>query len=886
MAKLALLIGSPYGGLEGPLPDVERVARALTPRGFAVRRCVGPDATRQGILDAYRALIADAGTSDAVAVCYSGHGARTIDEDYSPPDEHAPPKRYHHFIVPMDLGDSSEDDFRGILSLELSSLLAQLTAKTRNVSVLFDCCHSGGMTRALTLRPRGLAREWFAGAFAHLQRFTRGQVSGFPLDAVSVEGNPYAVRLVAALPSQQAFEWGEGTDAFGLMTDAFVSALDEAGDRPVTWDAVKRRVREIVQGREPGQYPDVEGPGSRLLFSLEEADLTGTLPIERSPEGPRLRGGRLLGVTEGDEYLVMPSGHLKADPAQALARATVTGVRGATSFVTLDPPAAGARLTDGDQAFPVSRALRRKTVIVKAGALQRSIEEALASSELLRVPAPGESIADTDVLAVVEETGGEVRINEDDGRQLVRPAAANADAVRVVTTNLDRLARARTLETLASGTGASALPEAFTLDWGRVVAGVPKSLGRSGALLFAGDSIFVRVENTAATTLYVSVFDIGLAGKITLLTRNLGPSGVEVEADGPPFTLGYREGLGWKGLGPITWPADVPEDGRPRPESLVVIVSNGPQDLRALESPGMTAKGDAHRSQLERLVDQVATGRTRDLSANDERPEVRYAVEHITFLVDPTPSVVHTTAISASPGATRSVGDEAARAAAGVIVPAIAVPDAAPFLIDERPDPSAAYRKARGAPPPAAVAVQLGEIVVHENRALFSTDVRVDALVVTGAASEDGVYRAGTATFSKIKDGDRLPLDDLLVFHGPAKGFLDIAVWVSRDDQHGLSLADLLKEQLGSSEFKESALLLAGLAVAAPTAGAIVAGIGAAATVSNIAYKVLSAAVGKSIGLYRTSLLATDRFGVGRHPAAGALRAQGCSFWYAVKDVG
>jgi hypothetical protein len=136
-----------------------------------------------------------------------------------------------------------------------------------------------------------------------------------------------------------------------------------------------------------------------------------------------------------------------------------------------------------------------------------------------------------------------------------------------------------------------------------------------------------------------------------------------------------------------------------------------------------------------------------------------------------------------------------------------------------------------------------------------------------------------------VKDGARLPLDNLLVYHGPARGFLDLAVWVSRDDQHGLTLAELLKQQLGGAEFKESALLLAGLAVAAPTAGAIVAGIGAAATVANIAYKLLSAAVGKSIGLYRTSLLATEQYGVGRHPAAGALRAQDFSFWYQVSDV-
>jgi hypothetical protein len=414
---------------------------------------------------------------------------------------------------------------------------------------------------------------------------------------------------------------------------------------------------------------------------------------------------------------------------------------------------------------------------------------------------------------------------------------------------------------------------------------VPTALPESGALLFAGDFIYVRVRNTGATNLYVSVFDIGLAGKITLLTKNLGPSGVEIDAGGPPFTLGHREGIGWKGLGPITWPDEVPDDGRPRPEALVVIVSNAPQDLRALESPGMAAKGAGEASELQQFVNQLATGRTRDLSSEDAAPEVRYAVRHIGFLVDPTSATLPTSVTAGTRGTARAAAFAPTRSAGDAVIPAAAVPDVTPFLIDERPEPSIAYRRARGGPPPSAVAVQLGEVIVHSNRALFSTDVRVDAMVVTGAASADGVYRAGTSTFSGIKDGARLPLDDLLVYHGPVKGFIDLAVWVSRDDKHGLSLADLLKEQLGGDEFKQSALLLAGLAVAAPTAGAIVAGIGAAATLTNIAYKVLSAAVGKSIGLYRTSLLATEGFSVGRHPPAGTMRAQDFSFWYRVTDV-
>ena len=94
----------------------------------------------------------------------------------------------------------------------------------------------------------------------------------------------------------------------------------------------------------------------------------------------------------------------------------------------------------------------------------------------------------------------------------------------------------------------------------------------------------------------------------------------------------------------------------------------------------------------------------------------------------------------------------------------------------------------------------------------------MDAIVVTGPTSGDAVsaYELKTARFTGIKDGDRLPFDNLLVYYGPVAHFLDMAVWVSRNQKDSLSLADLFKTELNSAEFKTAAAVLAGLAVAAP----------------------------------------------------------------------
>jgi hypothetical protein len=64
-------------------------------------------------------------------------------------------------------------------------------------------------------------------------------------------------------------------------------------------------------------------------------------------------------------------------------------------------------------------------------------------------------------------------------------------------------------------------------------------------------------------------------------------------------------------------------------------------------------------------------------------------------------------------------------------------------------------------------------------------------------------------------------------------------------------------------------------------AGAVAGG----ATIVNIGTKLLLKAAGTSIGLYRTSFLKQEQYGVGRHPPSGVMPAQDFSFSYEVIAV-
>jgi hypothetical protein len=187
------------------------------------------------------------------------------------------------------------------------------------------------------------------------------------------------------------------------------------------------------------------------------------------------------------------------------------------------------------------------------------------------------------------------------------------------------------------------------------------------------------------------------------------------------------------------------------------------------------------------------------------------------------------------------------------------------------------------------LAVSLRDVVVHDTRKWFGeADIRLDALVVTGYGKDSdpgSFYMPKTASFARIRSGDALQLGPggLLVFHGRAAHFVDLFVLVSRDQKDSADLATLLKSSLQSDEMRGAVGGLLGLAIAAPQVAAVTAAIGAAGVLGDFAYRLLRAATGNTIGLYRNSHLQyRDGFGIGSHPSQGSFRVNDLSFRYEI----
>jgi len=303
---------------------------------------------------------------------------------------------------------------------------------------------------------------------------------------------------------------------------------------------------------------------------------------------------------------------------------------------------------------------------------------------------------------------------------------------------------------------------------------------------------------------------------------------------------------------PLSWPAQLPATG-PRAESIVVIFSDAPQDLRRLETDGvrmsdMQVGGMATApSALKALLDSVNSG-TREFDLTGGLQTVRYSVECIDFLVEP----------------------------------------GSGFLLENLPEVSQRLSRPRSPSEfPHKVAVRMLEILVKKNRAIFRTNVRVDALFVTRpkpGSDATAARVAWTERFPKIADNDRLPIEKLVLYHGPVREFLDIAIWVSKDSSSQPALAELLADATSNEEVRDAITSLANLAGVAGSAAAG-ATIGAVGTLIRAGGTLLRGAVGTSIGLYRTTLLPIDGFGPGRRPVHGLLDAQDFAFAYDVVAV-
>jgi hypothetical protein len=621
MVGKALLIGVSLDGISGCENDVEAMASALGARGMTVERCVGPAATRDGIQAAYERLIAEAEPSEPAVVYFSGHGGRVTAPD---PGTAGPPAADLQFIVPFDFHASQPGDYRVITSVELSVLLARLTAKTDNAVVILDCCHAAHMSRRR--RPKAQPTPT---PYEHLRSYVEGLRKDGKLQTELLRpgGNTESVRIVACAPDESAYEY-DGVDGrrIGALTESLTLALAEAGQEPVSWASLMARVRRRVSDISAGQRPEAEGRFGRLLFQTAEADLITTLPVsDAGPGRARLDLAPFLGVGVGDTFAVMPADAAEADPAAKIGDLTIDRV----GPVAAEGPLV---LAPGRDALPIGARAHRETVaaptipvLLPDDPRAEELARAVIAAPLIRPADPG----DYWLAAVRIDAAGQLTIEDRIGPLHAARSANGAGLGRVVR-DLNALARANALGKLA-GDGHWALDAAVAWEWGVVEDGKRCPLPARGAVVPVGAMQYISVRNTGTDDVFIALIDIGVAGRVAVLTA-LSPSGERLAA-GREFVYGLDPLDAVLTGEPLAWPEGL-DATLVRPESALLLVTSAPLDVTVLEQEGVR---DPNRrvSSLQQALDQIGSGGDRD-ARRSQGPVVRYDVHTIEFDLNPT----------------------------------------------------------------------------------------------------------------------------------------------------------------------------------------------------------------------------------------------------------
>jgi hypothetical protein len=333
--------------LAGPGNDARLMRRLLRsrfdfPADHITTLAEGEDAegrpTRANIERAFRRLAEVTQAGDQVVVFLAGHGARQPESD--PPDPKYPePDGIDEIFLPADVKEWKGFPERvpnAIVDDDLRVWLEALTAKRAYVWAIFDCCHSGTMTRGTEV-VRELPPGMLVPAEAMRQARDRadrrtGAVRGEPAKApafVPPAASDYLVALYACRPHETTPEGSfppdkEDAPCHGLLTYTLVQTLEQsaASSAPLTYWELGQRIALKYATRQGAPTPLVEGRGQERVALGVERPNRPRLTLSRNRGGYRVNAGDLHGLTVGSILAVYsPAG--SATPSELLGHVRV-----------------------------------------------------------------------------------------------------------------------------------------------------------------------------------------------------------------------------------------------------------------------------------------------------------------------------------------------------------------------------------------------------------------------------------------------------------------------------------------------------------------------------------------------------------------------------------
>lgn len=342
-----------YGNLEGCVNDVlatekhlveslkiepDRIKKLLAPVPDRVQVAELPEnlihPTYANIVDALK-VPQGARKGDFVYIHFSGHGGRASTIF----DRTVKDSKFDEALIPADVVSGG----KYLRDLELGMLLQKMDDFGLVVTVVLDCCHSGGAVRAGEENNpqlgdvRGIEEVYYSDQqrdqpenLQSIRKFGRKVMS--PWRRTSISNG--VVVVAACLEDQKAREISSG-HKHGLLTHCLLETFSEIGG-DVSSQALYERICATVQTHNKYQMPFFVGNEDRFFFSKTLRPRIYTLKVTtkdiyKNPQDRRVRlgGGDAHGVKEKSVYAILPLGFdltQRFQKTDILARARVIAV--------------------------------------------------------------------------------------------------------------------------------------------------------------------------------------------------------------------------------------------------------------------------------------------------------------------------------------------------------------------------------------------------------------------------------------------------------------------------------------------------------------------------------------------------------------------------------
>ncbi|KAJ7772893.1 caspase domain-containing protein [Mycena maculata] len=284
-------------------------------------------ATREHILETFRTHLLENSSiekDDTIILYYAGHGSRA-----KAPESWPSPDGKIETLVPHDERAQNEqgETIHGIPDRTINALLSQLaTAKGNNITVILDCCHSGGATRgsAPSILPVPRFVETDLPIPENLDQTLWGGRSGH-VDlppGISHKFMHSHVLLAACRQQQRARECiSAAGKPCGFFTDALIKELRGIGPNRVTYADLLELLPTL-----PDQHPQCEGAHKdRFIFDIgSPRHDPKTCALVLKEDGTlEVDIGTLHGVVVGTQFIPESDTRRKKEPDRVLVAVSV-----------------------------------------------------------------------------------------------------------------------------------------------------------------------------------------------------------------------------------------------------------------------------------------------------------------------------------------------------------------------------------------------------------------------------------------------------------------------------------------------------------------------------------------------------------------------------------